>query len=323
MKNVMQRLGMPEDMPIENKLISSSIEKAQVKVEGNNFDIRKHLVEYDDVINKQRGIIYRKRKEILDLAKDKSIKLKENVQEMIAEEIEEIVSFHAAGDDQSQWNLQEIGETVKTIFPISPENLEKIKSLEKIAGDKYQDAVARTNIIDFLTNLAKEEYERLEKYVHETAGDENYMRVIDKEILIRSIDNLWIDHLDAISVLRTGIGLRGYGQLDPLVEYKRETYQMFLQLQNLIRRQVVYSIYKVGFTTKMEQAPTLLEKAQTNNLEDNGQFSNFSNDPYKGGQRQEKVSAISAPKNDEGEKIGRNDLCPCGSGKKYKKCHGA
>ncbi|MBT7007225.1 preprotein translocase subunit SecA, partial [Candidatus Falkowbacteria bacterium] len=209
-KGIMKRLGLPEDQPIENKMISNSIEKAQQKVEGNNFDIRKHLVEYDDVINKQREIIYSRRKEVLDLSEKKSDKLKTMVLEMVENEIEQVVSFHTAGADQSQWNMKEIGEVATTIFPLSKEETEQLIAIEKIAGDKAQDAEARTKIIEYLINKAKKHYDTLESDIKEQSGSDTAMRLIEKEILIRSIDNLWVDHLDAIDALRTGIGLRGY-----------------------------------------------------------------------------------------------------------------
>ncbi|MFH0779792.1 MAG: preprotein translocase subunit SecA [Parcubacteria group bacterium] len=318
-KNMMQRLGVPEDQPIENKFVSRSIETAQKRVEGNNFDIRKHLVEFDDVINKQREIIYKRRREILNSAKGNLIHSKEMMLEMIEDEIQQIVSFHTAGDDQAAWNLKEICDLCKAMFPMSDSDCEKISSIEKLAGDRLQDASARTEIIEYLFNISKTKYEELEAGILEKNPDKNFMRLIEREILIRSIDNLWIGHLEEIASLREGIGLRGYAQRDPLIEYKRETYQMFLELLNLIQRQAVYSIYKIGFTTRM--APAETENIKTIELgpTETAQFK----DPYAGaGHQDNQNSASQKTKNAAGEKVGRNDPCPCGSGKKYKKCCG-
>jgi preprotein translocase subunit SecA len=315
---MMVRLGVPEDQPIENKMISNSIEKAQVKVEGNNFDIRKHLVEYDDVINKQREIIYQKRSELLQSVGEDPLYAKKQILEMVEQEIEQVVLFHTSQEDQSQWNMKEIAEVAKTIFPIDADAFAKLESLEKIAGDKADDAAARTTIVEYLTKVAYEKYEALEKTLADQSGDPDYVRMIEREIILRNIDNLWVDHLDAISALRTGIGLRGYGQRDPLLEYKKETYQMFMQLQNMIPQQIVYSIYKVGYTNKM--AASVMDKGQE---QDAAQNSQFKSDPYKQARKADNSGVIEKKQRTEtGEKVGRNDPCPCGSGKKYKKCCG-
>ncbi len=318
---LMQRIGVPEDMPIENKIISNSIEKAQRKVEGHHFDMRKHIVEYDDVINKQRTVIYEKRKNILRSAKEDPTLTRKTVMEMVENEIEQVVSFHTQEADQAQWNLQEICEVMKTIFPFSEENCQVVSGIENIAGDKAQDAVARTKIIQYLFKEAKNQYELLEKRIEEQAGNKETIRLVEKEILIRSMDNLWIDHLDAISALRTGIGLVGYGQRDPLVEFKKETYILFLQLQNLIQKQVVYSIFKVGLAQNMRKSVMQSDQVQTSDIKASSQF-RTGDDPYAPARKSDTPIVQSKVKNVDGEKVGRNDLCPCGSGKKYKKCCG-
>ncbi|MBU4257332.1 SEC-C domain-containing protein, partial [Patescibacteria group bacterium] len=283
MKSLMAALRVPEDMPIENKIISKSIESAQRKVEGNNFDIRKHLVEYDDVINKHREAIYKRRREILELAEKSGIIL-----EMVENEIEQVVSFHAAGDNVKEWNLEEIYQVVSTIFPVE----EKLKSdLVELSGASKLDKVkARTAIIEYLINLAGNIYDKIKLKSKEMGIDWSQ---IEKAVLIRSIDTLWVEHLEAMDYMRRGIGLRGYGQRDPLVEYKREAYQLYNELNNLIQKEVVYSIFKVADVSQFA-APSLVDRAK--------QFS--------------------APADAAGHKVGRNDPCPCGSGKKYKKCCG-
>ncbi|MEK9130215.1 MAG: preprotein translocase subunit SecA [Patescibacteria group bacterium] len=301
MKELMDRLGLPDDMPIENKMISHSIEAAQNKIEGYNFDVRKHLLEYDDVMNKHRETIYKKRREILNLPENS----KQIILEMIEKEIEQVVSFHTSLEDEKQWNLEEIYEVISTIFHVSKEVRIKLEDIEREAGNKVQDIFARTKIIQYLINLSRQAYDELEKKINsidinDTEDDfikNNPMREIEKGIVLRSIDNLWIEHLEAIDYLKTGIGLRGYGQRDPLVEFKKEAYRMFNELINTIEKQIVYSIYKIELVTEI--APSVIQKSNIK-----------LNVP-----EQENLSISS-------KKINRNDLCPCGSGKKYKKCCG-
>lgn len=327
MKNIMNTLKMPDDMPIENKIISKSIESAQKKVEGNNFDMRKHLVEYDDVLNKHRETIYGKRREILKIAEqikgntDKT--LTDIILEMTESEIEQVVSFHTAVEKAEDWNLDEIKQTVSTIFPIS-ENIKE--DLDKFIknGDKLEMAKARTTIIEYLDNLAKENYKKINEQAEKVGLN---WKEIEKSILVRSIDTLWVEHLDAISNMRQGIGLRGYGQRDPLVEYKREAYLLYNELNNLIQKEVVYNIFKLVQTTNIT-APGLSDRASQFSApakemnKSNTSFSGFTlnagEDNSSSGDRVKQKM-----KNEEGEKVGRNDPCPCGSGKKYKKCHGA
>ncbi|MFZ5364186.1 MAG: preprotein translocase subunit SecA [Patescibacteria group bacterium] len=310
LKGLMARLNMPEDTPIENKIVSRSLESAQRRVEGRNFDIRKHLLEYDDVLNKHREVIYKKRRNILS-AEDSKIK----VLEMIEEEIEQVVLFHTASEQEGEWNLEEIYEVVGTIFPTPPEARIKMEDIKRWAGDKAHDAAVRTRIIEYLMELARKAYEDLEKRIFEQATKINQegdkiMRQIERAMALRAIDSLWVDHLSAVDYLRTGIGLRGYGQHDPLVEYKKETYRMFQELMHLINREVVYNIYKVGLETKT--APSLLQR----------QGVRMSAPAKEGDGRNVPADIKAKPRTAEGEKIGRNDPCPCGSGKKYKKCCG-
>ncbi len=310
LKGLMTRLNMPEDMPIENKMVSRSLESAQRRVEGHNFDIRKHLLEYDDVMNKHREVIYKKRRDIL--AAENS---KDKVLEMVEDEIEQVVLFHTASEQEGDWNLEEIYEVVGTIFPVPLEVRIKMEDLKRWAGDKAHDAAVRTRIIEYLMELARGAYENLEKRISEQAekikqDGEKIMRQIEQAMMLRAIDSLWVDHLSAVDYLRTGIGLRGYGQHDPLVEYKKETYRMFQELMHFINREVVYNIYKVGLETKT--APSLLDR----------QGVKMSAPAKEGDSRNAPADIKAKPRTAEGEKIGRNDPCPCGSGKKYKKCHG-
>jgi len=343
MKNMMQTLRVPEDMPIDNKMISRSIESAQRRVEGNNFDVRKHLVEYDDVLNKHREAIYRQRREVLEVAKaqekyregerseEPERKLSDIVFEMIEAEIEQVVSYHTSADEVKNWDLTEIYQVVSTIFPVNEQLKEDLAGYTE-DGNKLDKAKARTSIIEHLTKLAREKYAELEKAA-ESAG--YTWPQIEKAVLIRSIDTLWVEHLEAISSMRQGIGLRGYGQRDPLIEYKKEAYRLFNELTNLIQKECVYSIYKIavaeGRETEPIQAPSLADRAKQFSAPSKTSSSNTSSfSGFKpagrqgnasGGQTAETVKQKA--KTEDGQKVGRNDPCPCGSGKKYKKCCGS
>ncbi|MFH1744841.1 MAG: preprotein translocase subunit SecA [bacterium] len=328
MKSIMSSLKVPEDMPIENKMISKSIESAQTKVEGNNFDIRKHLVEYDDVINKHREAIYKQRRDILEIAEkapDKQ-KLSEIIFEKVRQEIEQVVCFHTASDYMKDWNLEEIYEVVSTIFPVEKKLKSDLSEFAKNETHKLDKAAARTKIIEHLEGLAKEIYEKI-KISAKQAGVP--WHEVEKAVLIRSIDNLWIEHLEAMASLRQGIGLRGYGQRDPLVEYKREGYRLYGELNSLIQKKIVYSIYKVGMmddhAEKGFSEPSLADRAKEFSapLKTAGKnTSSFSGYKTGGKNGNGTVDMISKEKlkDESGNKIGRNDPCPCGSGKKYKKC---
>jgi len=336
MKSVMTTLKVPEDMPIENRLISKSIETAQKKIEGHNFDIRKHLVQYDDVINKHREVIYKKRAEVLEAA-DKDIAvgvtshksiMRSLILDTIADEIEQVVSFHTNVERRVDWNTKEILETIKTIYPVTDEQARQFETVITAEPGKKGDAEVRTHLIDKLTIWSREAYEKLEELI--LAGpmgeDRQVMRKIEKAVYLRSIDNLWIEHLDTLDHIRQGIGLRGYGQRDPLIEYKKEADTLFNELLATIQNQVVYSIFKVAqaqnvaLKSQLERrgvnmsAPAkTMEKGQT------------AYKPESGGEGKTSAteSQAAAPVNRyDGKKVGRNEPCPCGSGKKFKHCHG-
>ncbi len=308
-KSVMETFQMPDNMPIENGFISKSLEQAQRKVEGNNFDIRKHLVEYDDVINKHREVIYAKRKEVLEISENlkTDVKLRARIFEMIDAELEQVVIFHCAGDNEKDWNIKEIYEVAATIFPISDKDRIEMQEMRKVAGNATEDAHARTQIIDYLINLANQSYDLL----IEKVNNPDLFKAIEKQVLLHSIDYFWIFHLEAINHLRTGIGLRSYAQVDPLMEYKREAFRLFNELLNNIQKQVVYSIFKVGVV--QETAPDLIEQGK--------EFFGPKKTMDKGsvfGAEANRTQQVVQKRGD----VGRNDPCPCGSGKKFKKCCG-
>jgi len=286
-KSMMEFLKVPEDQAIENKMVSRAIEGAQAKIEGYNFDIRKHVLEYDDVMNKQRETIYRRRREVLEKAS-----IKDEVQEIIASEIAKIVKFHAPGEWPEDWNLEEIREVLKTIFPL-PGEAHHSTALE--INQNMADAKNRDDLIDYLVNLAKVIYEEKEKQL----GGEK-MREIEKMFYLRTIDMFWMEHLDEMGYLRDSVRLRAYGQRDPLVEYKNEGIKLFQRLLGTIQTSFVGSIYKVEMMS--EQAA---ERKEVRNILA-GQI-------------------VSESKKNE---VGRNDPCPCGATKedgtpkKYKNCHG-
>ena len=330
-KRMMEVFNLPEDQPIENKMISRALESAQAKIEGFNFDTRKHVLEYDDVMNKQRETIYRRRREILEfpisrqqLSGEHSAEsgasfpipeitspasalgeeggqaekeettpkgLREQILEMVENEIKKFVAFHAPDEYSDNWNYEEIGEIANAIIGLSKEEKEKIKEFKN-----------REELVGYLHGLAEKKYLEKEKQF----GEEN-MQAVEKAILLRVIDMLWMEHLDNMEHLRDSVRLRAYGQRDPLVEYKNEGHKMFQDLLSNIQAQVANMIFKV------EVQPQ--NRAEIN-AEPRGK-------PH--------PSPLLTKEREQGEvsrpafaksSVGRNDPCPCGSGKKYKKCHG-
>jgi len=283
---LMEMLKIPEDQPIEHKMVSKAIEQSQVKVEGFNFDMRKRVVEYDDVMNKQREIIYGKRKEVLTQES-----LKEEIQEKIAGEVDNLVTLYAPEGFQ-KIEYEQITGSFCEILPFDSESQKRLQ--DQII--KIKDAKKLT---EFLNKLAQDGYEGREKQVTPEA-----MREMEKFVYLRTIDRLWIDHLDAMDNLREGVGLRGYGQQDPLVEYKKEAFDSFERLMGAIGAEVVRRIFRV----QIAQPPVdRTQRLQTNIDQQDG--IGLSSQPTQ-------AKPVVAGK----KKIGRNDPCPCGSGKKYKKC---
>jgi preprotein translocase subunit SecA len=319
MKNMMTTLGVPDDMPIENGMISKSIEQAQKKVETHNFDIRKHLVEYDDVMNKQRETIYRKRRQNLA-----GIDTKETMLDSVRNEIKNLVNylFNAPAGDFSAEKLYDEANLIFHIRPEDRKSLEQIK--QDVGGDTYNEQEA---LAGYLEKLAVEEYNQLEAKINMLPQGESEiqpMRQVERQMYLHAMDTLWIEHLETMNYLRTGIGLRGYGQRDPLVEYKRESLRLFKELLGLIDRQVAYSIFKIGFVAPQEIKTE--EKPKKLVLQGANDQSAFAGDE---GLREQKVdNVIKDSSHFNGEKVGRNDLCPCGATwpdgnpKKYKDCHG-
>ncbi|EKD46446.1 MAG: SecA protein, partial [uncultured bacterium] len=297
------------DQPIQNAIISRTIESAQSKIEGYNFDIRKHVLDYDDVMNKQREVVYKKRKEILA-----SEDVKNEILGYIEEEIERNVSVHCVGEEY-EWNIETIANELQNIFPFS---VDDSKKLEQIRDDKSKNTVEKISLIlEYAMAKAKEAY--IQK---ETAIGAATFRQIERAIVLQTIDALWMNHLDEIDYLRQGIGLRGYGQRDPLIEYKREAFHMFSHLLENMRSTTVRTIFKISMVSAQ---PSAQIEAQPKNVEFHGAQENA---PQFGEVKAEGATEAPAPQKPivNKENIGRNEPCPCGKKKedgtpaKYKNC---
>jgi len=307
LKNMMDTLGLPEDQPIQNAIISRTIESAQSKIEGYNFDIRKHVLDYDDVMNKQREVVYKKRKEIL-AASD----VKAEIMQYVEEEIERTVSVHCTGEEYA-WDIEIIATEMQNIFAFSEQDKKK---LEQIRDDKSKNTAEKISLmLEHAMGKAKEAYIQKETEI----GAENY-RQIEKAIVLQTIDTLWMNHLDEIDYLRQGIGLRGYGQRDPLIEYKREAFHMFAHLMENMRSTTVRTVFKVSMVSA---EPNAQVQEQPKNVEFHGAEDNISGlgNATEAGAQTGEAPAPQKPIINK-DNIGRNDPCPCGSGKKYKNCCG-
>ncbi|MFA6525982.1 MAG: preprotein translocase subunit SecA [Candidatus Buchananbacteria bacterium] len=317
MKNMMTALGVPDDMPIENGMINKSIEQAQKKVETHNFDIRKHLVEYDDVMNKQRETIYKKRRLLLA-----GVDTKESMLAAIENKIRYLVNyFLALPEDQA--DINKLYDEVGNIFNVKAADRKTLEELTKEAGD----ADIKDTLAGYLLKLAVEQYNGLEAKINMLPKGENElepMRQVEKQIYLQVIDSMWIEHLETMTYLRTGIGLRGYGQRDPLVEYKRDSLRLFRELMAQVDRQVAYTIFRIGISAPQE----IKGNDQPKNLVLSGasEKSAFEGDEGLAERKADKI--IKDDSHYNGEKVGRNEPCPCGatypdgSCKKFKDCHG-
>jgi len=289
--SIMDRLGMGEDDPIEHKMITKSIENAQKKVEGRNFDMRKHVLEYDDVMNQQREVIYKERKQVL-----KGEDLKAHIMHMIGQIIEsEMDQYANAKLYPEQWTLGDLIKDAEQIY--APAGRLKLEELEEMSRDEVQET---------LMNLATEAYELREKMFGETN-----MRELERIVMLRVIDNHWMEHLDDMDMLREGIGLLSYGQRNPLVEYKIKGHDMFQSMIDAIQTDIATMMYRVNIITP-EQQRAMEEQAKQRLAQ-----AKSSHASAEGDQEPAKKQPVV-----KGEKIGRNDPCPCGSGKKYKNCCG-
>ena len=281
LKNLMERLGVGEDDVIENRFVSRALEQAQAKIEGFNFDSRKYVLEYDDVMNRHRTAIYELRNKILTSPSSKDL-----IFEYFDWLTDRLVEMHTKSET-GEWNTEEVAETIKTLT-VSEQNVHE----NLFEFSKTQDA---GGLKKFITDFISEKYGEKEKELGEEA-----MRRLESLVLLRVIDELWVDHLEAMEYLRESVRLRAYGQRDTLAEYKVEGQRMFEELLNNVKAQVANLVFKVSFTEK----PKSVEMRE-------------GRDNFISGEKKEKNEPVISKES----QVGRNDPCPCGSGKKYKKCH--
>ncbi len=276
-----EAMGVPEGEQIEHKMLSNAIEKAQMKIESNNYGIREQLLKFDEVNNEQREVIYAERRKVLDGDNMRDLVLK-----MITDTVENAVDI-SVSDDQTpdKWDLQELNNLLLPVIPLKPVTLtdEQKKSMKK----------------NELKHNLKEEAIKLYETKEAEFPEPEQIREIERVVLLKVIDNKWMAHLDDMDALREGIGLQAYGQRDPVVEYKMQGYEMYESMMASIQEETIRILFHIRVEQKVEREPAA--KVTGTNKD---------------------ASAPSAPKKRVEQKIYPNDPCPCGSGKKYKQCHG-
>ncbi|PKM81374.1 MAG: preprotein translocase subunit SecA [Firmicutes bacterium HGW-Firmicutes-13] len=279
---VMEKLGLEEDQPIDHPMISRAIESAQKKVEARNFDIRRHVLEYDDVMNQQRELIYSQRHKILQ-----GENLKDSVLEMVEKIIDDCLDLYANEKVHfEEWDLKGLLDYAKNVLSPNPGTF-KEDDLEELDRDELKDLLIKENL---------QAYEKRE----EELGSE-IMRDLERLVLLRTVDSKWMQHIDAMDNLKQGIGLRAYGQRNPLIEYKFEGYEMFQNMIRSIQEDVVKLLFRVQIVSKKLEPRAAAHTPEA----------------LSAGKSEQKKAPVK-----KGKKIGRNDPCPCGSGKKYKRCCG-
>ena len=282
---LMDKLGMDDTMPIENKMITNSIETAQKRIEGRNFDIRKNVLQYDDVMNKQREIIYKQRNEVLH-----NIDVSSVVHNMLTQSIEDNVNTFCSAEDPADWNIQSLKDTYRGWV---------LADGDLVYTDEELKNLTREELIKTITDKANAIVELKAKIL-----GENGMREFERVCLLRNVDTKWMDHIDAMEELRRGMGLRGYGSHDPVAAYRTEGFEMFDEMVEAIKQDTAKSL--VALKIRTSAAP--IERQQV------AKVTGTSGGGEEESTRREPVRV--------GRKIGRNEPCPCGSGKKYKNCHG-
>jgi len=322
---LMQRLGMEEGVPIESKLISRQIERAQSQVEARNFEIRKHLLEYDDVMNAQREEIYRFRRELLEGADQK-----EYVLEMAEDLVFELLETYASNDvDLEHWDYENLRVNIKRIFGIDIPDEFVVRS-RKADGEKSETVpltrLSRPELEEGLIDLVCQRYEEKEK-----EASPEFMRWFERMVMLQIFDQQWKDHLLALDHLKEGIGLRGYGQKDPKVEYKRESFALFEELRDRVREETVRMLFLLQPATEQEKSEILGARARRAQSDvqysggDAGSAFDQARSRTASGRSRVRTNSPQAARKTvvrEVPKVGRNEPCPCGSGKKFKKCCG-
>lgn len=282
---LMDKLGMDDTMPIENKMITNSIETAQKRIEGRNFDIRKNVLQYDDVMNKQREIIYKQRNEVLH-----NIDVSSVVHNMLTQSIEDNVNTFCSAENPADWNIQSLKDTYRGWV---------LADGDLVYTDEELKNLTKEDLIKTITDKANAIVELKAKIL-----GENGMREFERVCLLRNVDTKWMDHIDAMEELRRGMGLRGYGSHDPVAAYRTEGFEMFDEMVEAIKQDTAKSL--VALKIRTSAAP--IERQQV------AKVTGTSGGGEEESTRREPIRV--------GKKIGRNEPCPCGSGKKYKNCHG-
>jgi len=300
----MEKLGVEEGEPIEHSMVTRAIETAQKRVEAHNFEIRKHLIEYDDVMNKQRQIIYAERRKILD-----GESLQDTLAEMRGEVIDEMLSLYVNAESYpEEWDLAGLTEAVKRQF-----DLEISWPPEEVGS--LTVALLRDSIEDRALKFHEEREARLGTEV---------IRYLERMVMLQVVDSQWKDHLLAMDHLKEGIGLRGYGQKDPLIEYKREGFAMFEAMVERLKQQTIEYLYRVQVAPDEALAFAEARDAPSGGGGDSDHVLRPPSAPQpRAAERSLRPLSATAPIKVVGKKIGRNDDCPCGSGRKYKKCCGS
>ncbi|MGH7923214.1 MAG: preprotein translocase subunit SecA [Candidatus Binatus sp.] len=290
LKGLMGRIGMEDNEPIEHRWISRAIENAQKKVESHNFDIRKYLLEYDDVMNKQREVVYHRRRELLG-----GTSLKADVLDMCDALIEEIAEAHSSNEiDPAEWDWRAIDDAFFKQFKFRP----GFNTQSEVEGQPIHGS---DDLIEIGSARVRQLYDQREKEFTEPV-----MRQIEKIVMLQTLDALWKDHLLAMDHLKEGIGLRGYAQVNPLTEYQKEGFTMFEALMAVMQQDVVEKVFSVQVQRQQDVEQIQQPKPQRVVMSHGG----------------ETEAQAATPVKRDAEKVGRNDPCPCGSGKKYKRCHG-
>ncbi|MFQ5508312.1 MAG: preprotein translocase subunit SecA [Leptospirillia bacterium] len=305
---VMEKLGMEDGVPIEHRMVTRAIENAQKKVEGHHFDMRKHLLEYDDVMNQQREVVYQQRRQILA-----GQSLRETIDDMIDNCISGVLTTHCPeGVYEEEWDIPALKDALAGQFALDFE-----------AHGLHFEEAGRDAIEEGVRNIVTTEYQKRRTEFGDELAD-----YVEKLVLLRNVDSLWKDHLLSMDHLKDGIGLRGYGQKNPLAEYKREAFEMFEQMMFRIETDVVEQLMRVRVSVERpEDVGDLGSDDAVQMVMSHAEVSPVTAAAAvaAGGAAAQEPEAA-APKQTPAraeEKIGRNDPCPCGSGKKYKKCHGA
>ena len=281
-KEMVEKMGIGEDEPIEHNMLAKAIESAQKKVEGNNFATRKRLLEYDEVMNEQREIIYRERKRVL-----MGENLRDSIQNMIDQIIDRTVDRYIADETPvDEWDMVGFNEGIHEIIPLKGSFL--------VPEDK-KATVTKESFREDIKKIAHRLYELKEQEIN----DEEKMRELERVVMLKVIDSRWMDHIDDMDQMRQGISLQSYAQKDPLIEYKYASYDMFEEMSNSIQLDTVKTLYRVRVVTEAKREE--VAKPMFTNKDD---------------------TLVAKPKQRAAAKVGRNDPCPCGSGKKYKNCCG-